>query len=164
MSAYYPVRSVYHGYQGFAGFASTSGPKLEAEIAGLKAMLVSDMDTITTLNLPLIPAAQAVMAQVARAQMVINREKQLDQWGSSAHDTVVALRNAIVRDQSALATKIATTPPTPKKVVGSGGGSSSSSSNGNGGGSGSGFTTMQMGGGILVAVAAAAGIFFMARR
>ncbi len=113
----YEPRLREQGYGAYGGFADTSGPKLEAEINGLKAMLVSDLDTITKLRLPLVPAAQAVMAKVAKALMIINREKNLDQWGSKAHDTVVALKNEIIRDQSALATKIATAKPMPAKAA-----------------------------------------------
>jgi hypothetical protein len=136
----YEPRLREQGYGAYGGFADGSGPKVEAEILGLKAMLVSDLDTITKLRLPLVPAAQAVMAKVAKALMIINREKNLDQWGSKAHDTVVALKNEIVRDQSVLATKIATAKPMPVKAA--------SAPTTTGGGLNT--TTMLMGGGILL--------------
>lgn len=98
-------------YAGYGAFSTGSGPKMEASILALKGMLTSDLDIITKLALPLVPDAQKIMAKISKALMIINREKQLDQWGSKAHDTVDALRIDIVRDQSLLATKMATAKP-----------------------------------------------------
>lgn len=110
-------------YGAYGGFANGSGPKMEASILSLKGMLVSDLDIITKLGLPLVPDAQKIMAKVSKALMIINREKELDQWGSAAHDTVDSLKAQIVREQSLLATKMATAKPitiSPKVPTGGG--------------------------------------------
>lgn len=123
------------GYGAYGAFSTGSGPKVEAELLSLKSMLMSDLDIITKLKLQsLVPQAQAIMIKVQKALLIVNREKELDQWGSKAHDTATALIKDIGRDQSVLATKIATTSPTPVKVA--------KTANGNGG-NGGGFTTNQ---------------------
>lgn len=105
------------GLSGFGGFADTSGPKLKAELTALREMLMQDIEIIKAGNLSpaLVSKAQGVIAEINKGLLIVNREKDLDQWGSKAHDAVVKIKNEVVRRQSALTAEVAVAKPMPVK-------------------------------------------------
>jgi hypothetical protein len=107
------------GFGGFGGFADTSGPKMEAELIALRGMLMQDIEIIKAggLSPALVSKAQGIIGEINKGLLIVNREKGLDQWGSKAHDAVVAIKNEVVRRQSALTAEVATAKPMPVKAT-----------------------------------------------